>query len=247
MALGTGQAESAQFPRTFTIPREGRLVRATADSFEQLREIRTELELLRRIRRRLASSAVRSIPLAEAKYSPQQRAELQQIVRDAQQPVVEQMVTIVDREFGDVRNEIVMSVVNEQAENIVQEAVESGAISLASDITPEPPAETLSLEDALAAAEAELAKATQLAASATARDNGGPKGAQALASDKTPRPPPLDDAWHRNRIEQVVAQIEAAVRELSAILSADPDTSSKRAQTVAPPTSVVSDLGTDEG
>jgi hypothetical protein len=76
----------------------------------------------------VASLALPVAPRAVTKYSPEDRAELADIVRDAHHPVVEQTTALVDEEFNDVRKEILMSVVDEQAEQIAQEAAESGAL-----------------------------------------------------------------------------------------------------------------------
>lgn len=120
-AVGTTPA----LPRVYFVPRGGQLVRVVAELRDDLCELRSELELLRRIHRRLAAP-----PTPQLSASPRSRNldELLQILRDARHAVVEEMVELLDREFPDVRGEVAMTVINEEAENIVQEAVDSGVV-----------------------------------------------------------------------------------------------------------------------
>ncbi len=67
-----------------------------------------------------------------------------EILIDAQNPIVDEMIAQIDRDYGDLRKEILMTVVNEQAENLAQEAAESGAIEQAKK---ESPAETTASPD----------------------------------------------------------------------------------------------------
>jgi hypothetical protein len=93
----------------------------------ELRELRTELALLRRIDSLVVSRRFGEWPVNEDKYDRADREELSDILRSAADPIVCSMIDVVDREFGSVREEIVMSVVQDEAERIVAEAVESGA------------------------------------------------------------------------------------------------------------------------
>lgn len=74
---------------------------------------------------------------------------------DAVKPVVEEMIAQIDREFPSVRKELMMSIVNEEADNIVQDAADAGALE---PEIPEDTTDPADAEAALAAAEAELAE-----------------------------------------------------------------------------------------
>ena len=161
--------DAGSLPRSFTVPRDTRLVEVVACDWDQLRRVRTELELLRRIRRcvlRGFAASVRVDRGASDRYSPAAREELASILCDACHPVVDETLASIDRQFGRLRREIVMSAVNEEAQNIVQEGVESGAIDPGS-MTPDAPNPTESsdgtgsadIQEALAQAEAALAEA----------------------------------------------------------------------------------------
>jgi len=91
--------------------------------------------------------------------------ELAAILRDAFHPLVDSMIRTVDRDFGALRKEIMMSVVNEEAGNIVQEAIASGAAPTGKTIPSDSPTGVIpeSLDQALAEAEAALAEAAGLA------------------------------------------------------------------------------------
>ncbi len=92
---------------------------------------------------------------------PKDRQELGEILRGAAHPIVQDMIALFDQEFGEIRKEIMMSVVNQEAQNIVQDAIENGALDAAGaagdDRVADGPAP--SADEALAEAEAELAKA----------------------------------------------------------------------------------------
>ena len=164
------KGDAGSLPQSFTVPRDTRLVEVTACDWDQLRWVRTELELLRRIRRcvlRGFAASVRVDRAASKRYSPAAREELAAILCDACHPVVDETLTSIDRQFGRLRREIMMSAVNEEAENIVQEGVESGAIDPGS-MTPDAPnpenesldgAGSADIHEALAQAEAALADA----------------------------------------------------------------------------------------
>ncbi len=156
-------AKKMKLPASYFVVRDASLVRIRVHDADGLRRLRTELALLRRIHQLAAEwhSARRIDPKAGPstdKYTTKERDELESILRDADHPIVEVMATQLDKEFRGIRKDIVMSVVNEEAENIVQESLESGV--LGSDESQQqtgtlPP----ELDDALAQAEAELAKA----------------------------------------------------------------------------------------
>lgn len=204
--------ESASELRTYLVPRHGTTVSIRAGDPHALRLARTELELLKRLRRRVAQIGSTSNLPTKHRYSQSDRRELVEILIDAQNPIVDEMIALIDRDYGDLRKEILMTVVNEQAENLAQEAAESGAIEQAKR---EPPAETTAppdqnqphdppvieggeadVEAALAAAEAELAKVV-------GADSSTDASAEAQAPDvlveETPQPstdgaPPEDDS-----------------------------------------------------
>ncbi len=119
----------AGLPETYFVPRDGAFLRVTAFDPNQLRRLRTELELLRRIRRRVRTCDTRPAADLVNRYTDADRAELSRIVRDASHPAVQEMIDLFDREFPEIRKDIMMSVVNDESENIVQEAAEAGVIN----------------------------------------------------------------------------------------------------------------------
>lgn len=95
---------------------------------EALRALRAELELLYRIQRNLELPRVAPVTLEYAKYADKDRQELAGIITDARNPSVKETIAEIDAVFGDLRKEIAMSSVRDEAENIVQEALASGAV-----------------------------------------------------------------------------------------------------------------------
>lgn len=120
----------AGLPETYFTPREGSLVRVTAFNPRQLRALRTELELLHRINRRVESCDARPAADLSNRYSDADRMELSRILDDASHPVVVEMIDLFDSEFPETRKDIMMSVVNDESDNIVQEAAEAGVINV---------------------------------------------------------------------------------------------------------------------
>jgi len=110
------------YPVTYVVPRDGRAQRVTVASRDELRVLRTELELLRRIRRKRKRRFRKRRGRASPDLTPQQRRELEQVVDDACHPLVNSSIKMIDREFPEVRKEIVMSVINEEADKIVEAA-----------------------------------------------------------------------------------------------------------------------------
>ncbi len=116
------------FPRHYSIPRDGCVTSIVVHNPHDLLCLRTELEILRRAQRHVV---FRCTPIGQAptgRYNQADRKELKKILHDAQHPLVEEMIDHIDRAFPSVRKEIIMSVVNDEAHNIVQEAVEVGVI-----------------------------------------------------------------------------------------------------------------------
>jgi hypothetical protein len=123
-------------PRAYLVPRGGTIVRESVRNADDLRRIRTELELLRRIRRRAATWCARGQPwpaqdARTGRFSVEERDDLRQILRDAMHPIVEDVAGLIDRASGDIRKELMMSAINEEAENIVQDAVDAGLLESA--------------------------------------------------------------------------------------------------------------------
>lgn len=134
----------------------------------QLRKLRTELALLECIGRKLKERPIRHRSAMsanhQAMFSPGDRWELERIVWDANHPAVPGMVAIIDEEFSAIRKEIMMSVVNEEAEKIAQDVVDSKVDDSVVEVPtqPKPAPENVvvdSATEALAVAEAELAVA----------------------------------------------------------------------------------------
>lgn len=213
-------------PATYFVARDASLVRVGVHDADELRLLRTELELLRRIHQ-LASAwhgARRIDPKsgpAPDKYTPKDRDELENILRDAAHPIIEVMAAQLDGEFRGIRKDIVMSVVNKEAENIVQESLESGV--LGGDRGQQqtgtlPPA----LDDALAQAEAQLAKAvatpTETALESPAEPDPAPPQPELDAAAVTSTP---IEPYTPQRAEQAVVEIEKGIRKLATLLSTE--------------------------
>lgn len=171
-------------PQVYFVPRDGSVARAVVQTRDELYDLRTELEILRRVRRAMAGNgsssptdqrqaALRSVRVIEKKYSAEDRHDLSTILKDATHPIVDEMIALVDDENDRIRKEIMMSVINEEAERIVHEAAESGVLD-PSNPAPEESADRSgegSLDGALAEAEAELAAAVGLTESVTTPDD----------------------------------------------------------------------------
>lgn len=246
------------FPRNYSVPRDGHVVEVRVENRDELRELRTEVELLRRIDRRTVPDRLSAVPLSEGKYTSEDRRELAKILGDAQNPAVKACAAIVDQEFDDLRKEILMSVVNEQAEKIAHEIAESGAADILGE---QPP----SVEDALNAAEAELAKIAALtnvssdeatlrqcdegnevvprqdmavspvvdepAVAAFADPSFGSIGSQSIESEPIQKAQPTaNSSITPERAEQVVCEIEAGIRKLASILSTEVNDQWKKAE-----------------
>lgn len=153
------------------MPRAGTLHRVTAGQRDPLLALRTELELLRCVHRHagevrgaLAQGTAGSV---SQPFTDEDRSELADIVRDAGRAIVDEMIAVFDGEFPELRKEIAMSVVNEEAEKIVAEAESSGVLgdrnaadpATGSQTPSEPLGESLdALDHALAVAQSELAE-----------------------------------------------------------------------------------------
>ncbi len=188
----------ARLPLSYFISRCEELTRVRAGNRDELRLIRTELELLRRIHRhtlgqRTPRGAVHTRP-NPTKYSPADRRELIEILADSSDAIVEKMIAVLDTEFADTRKEIMMSVVNDEAEKIAHEAAESGAVDLAAPATDgnDPTSIPPDVEEALRRAESQLAACQE---EPTPPDDPRPAAKEAVpAAATTPDPPPSDTA-----------------------------------------------------
>lgn len=186
---------SPALPRAYFVPRAGQLVRVVAELRDDLCDLRGELELLRRIRRRLAAPPA---PQSPPDPHPRNIDELIQILRDAQHPIVDEMVSLLDREFPDVREEVAMSVINEESEDIVQAAVDSGAVELAAVRSPAD-LPTADVPTAVASPGEEVV-------------TGGPTPISAsAAADDAQVEPGLTAAQTATQIEAALAEAEAAL------------------------------------
>lgn len=115
-------------PRNYAIPRSGNIVGVTASTPGDLRAVRSELELLRRVgecarRRELASGSVRS-----PRFSDEDRRELATILRDAAHPLVACMIEQIDTAFPEIREDLPMPAVKKEAEQLAREMEESGVL-----------------------------------------------------------------------------------------------------------------------
>ncbi len=141
------------FPVTYAFPRDGITLRVTAGNEDELRLIRTELELLRQVRRRVRQGG--DPAMRPRRVTAEQRVELMRILADAEDPSVEQAIRQIDRDFPGVRGEIVLSIVEDEAARIAQDAASMEPIA-----NTDPDAVThhddSDLEAALAEAEAQL-------------------------------------------------------------------------------------------
>ncbi len=128
MSLATFQSRRtrSRLPLSYFVPNAGMIQRRRVHDRRQLRGLRTELALLRRIDSLVSSGFFDDYPVNERKYGQADRDELSDIIRSAAHPIVRLMIAVVDREFGSVREEIMMAAVQDEAERIVAEAAESG-------------------------------------------------------------------------------------------------------------------------
>lgn len=223
---------------------------------DALRALRTELELLRRVERMTSPGRLSGVALSEAKYTSEDRRELAEILGDARSAKVQACMAIVDQEFDDLRKELLMSVVHEQAEKLAHEMAESGVAFDAVDKAPP------TVEQALDAAEAELAKIVALTGMSPMPEARVPESATivtptvepqstpveavgeaampvAVAAAPAPAPAPaavpqqvrsVGEAFSPERAEQVVSEIEAGIRKLAGILSSEVNEQWKKAE-----------------
>ncbi len=198
--------------KTFFLPRGGAPQPVTVKDRESLRLLRTELELLRRIARRTSRAAAGS---AEPRISQWERDELAAILADATHPIVEEMTALIDAEFADLRQEILMAAVNEQAENIVQDIVHAGLVAPGAASSP-PVATDDPMPNALDVAVADPPGAPVTTDAVAADDAAGVEAALAVAEAELAKlvgtddsVPPGDDALDHAAPEPMAFAVEA--------------------------------------
>jgi hypothetical protein len=152
MALRSHQPEPL-FLCEYAVPRGGRTVRVAVRSRDGLRVLRTELELLRRLRRRLRSPHIAGAAGGH-RYSTHDRRELARILVDANSELVAAGIERIDSDFPGLREELVISVIEDYANGIAREIRDAGLLAPAPLPAPSPPP----IEAVLRCVEAELAK-----------------------------------------------------------------------------------------
>lgn len=161
----------ADFPKTYAIPRNGEVVSVGVRDRDEARAVRSELELLRRIGRFLKPLRTLGTARIPGKYCRSEIDELSGIAADANDPTLQASIDRMDRELPNVRKDIMMAVLNDEAEKLADEIVESGVTDggdAPCDTQQEPSAENApptdasaegeQATDALEQAEAELAR-----------------------------------------------------------------------------------------
>jgi len=143
------------FPVTYAFPRDGIALRVTIGNEDELRLVRTELELLRRVRRQVRQIQRRPGSKPSRRVTSEQRRELMRIIADAEDPAVDRALRRIDWDFPAVRHEIVMAAVDDEAARIVQDAVSMEPTDV-TDHSQLSPGDESTLEFALADAEAQL-------------------------------------------------------------------------------------------
>lgn len=157
-------------PWVYFIPRNDVLTRVAPRDEGELRLVRTELELLKRIRihvdRRCTGPRRKQIRSAPAlQFSLDDLTELRRIVQDAERPIVEEMIALFDMEHGDIRKTLDFTSIDREAEKIAQQANKSGVITHLDidELESSPQDHVPTVAEALAAAEAGLAQALAVA------------------------------------------------------------------------------------
>ncbi len=130
----------------YAIPRGGQVVAVVVQDCTALRLLRTELELLRRIGVQVQKYCVRSqFEITPFVFDDVAKEELRQILFDAQHPLVSEVIAHIDRDFWKTREEILMTIVQEEAEDIATAALECGVMTEQGE--PSAQEEAVSLEE----------------------------------------------------------------------------------------------------
>lgn len=116
-----------EFPKTYDVPRNGKVVQVSLRNREDLRTVRTELELFRCIRQQLSTPEAAQVYRIPGKYSKSDLQDLKGIASDVHYSSLDELIEQIDGEFTGLREEMTMASVNEEAERIAHEVAESGA------------------------------------------------------------------------------------------------------------------------
>lgn len=230
---------TATLPRSFNVPCGGATSTVCVNDMEQLRSLRTEMELLRHVKR-ICDAQSLTPRLDEAlHFSEPKQLELLNILADAMNPLVEETVATIDQDFASLRKEIVMSVVNDEAKNIVHEAQEIGVAAVKQPATAtEPSSASASIDIPVESVEQALEAAQQrLSTISGTVDELAKLDSQILDEVVSQMPVGGTEAS-----DDPIAAMTAATEELATVLAVDlppvtsPEspTSSAATETVAP-------------
>ncbi|MEK6676271.1 MAG: hypothetical protein AABZ47_11540 [Planctomycetota bacterium] len=118
--------QPAPFPLHYTISRGGQVTSVTVADWEQLRSLRTEVELLRAVHQSLTEEgAILSDSLTEASLADDQR-DLAGVIADALHPLVHEVADQIDREFPQLCVEGFPTLLGAEAEQLVRAAIQAG-------------------------------------------------------------------------------------------------------------------------
>lgn len=234
------------FPRTYFVPRDGRLARISVQDHGGFEKVRAELALLQRIDRLVRAVQLGGSGALTLALPPAHLVELKAILDDARNPIVELMIQLIDREFGITHKGTTMSDAKDDAGSVNQpeeqpaapaDQPEGAPDSPPADAAPEASAEkdiTASLDSALEAVEGALGDIVEQVG--TAED----EAAEPTPAAQEPEPPVADDpsppaaasseptepsepasSYIHQPVEQTVAEIEAGIRKLAGFLSTE--------------------------
>ncbi len=196
----------------YLIPRSGTVCRVRLYGRNELRAFRAELALLQRV----ANAALFHAPTLPVEHlktlTAEAYLELDQILHDALHPLVETTIAQIDRDFTDLRKDVDMSAVDEEARKIVAEATAAGI-----NITGAPDEDDSSdLVDARSVSEAFDLVEAGLAATVAADYSVPGEGATPPGSASSAPQTPAEDAVEPGEPEQTdMAAIEPTGMEES--------------------------------
>jgi hypothetical protein len=122
---GTPERPAGSFPgrHRYVIPRDGKLLCIAVTDRRQLLTLRTELELLRCTYDRIVAHPGGPPTPGKPVPSDSDARELQAILHDAAHPLVQKTIAQIDTMCPDLRTEIAMAVVMDEADRIAQEVI----------------------------------------------------------------------------------------------------------------------------
>ncbi|MHC5110400.1 MAG: hypothetical protein ACYTHJ_11035 [Planctomycetota bacterium] len=123
-------AANTRWPVSYLVPRGGEFELIAASDRDELRLVRTELEILKQIRVCLASPERHPGRPESRVFAEPDLDELAGIYRDACSNAVDEGIAFIDEEFNDAGKDIIMSAVNNEAEKIAEEVLASGVEAL---------------------------------------------------------------------------------------------------------------------